>query len=128
MGLQQHWNGERSRIHNCYNGIGSWFYQALGGINTDEKNPGYKHVFIRPQLVDGISWVDVSKDTPYGELKSRWEKSDSLFTMDVQIPVGSTATVILPVTSKQVSVNGEVLGTSGNLEISSGNYQIRCEL
>lgn len=124
----EHWNGERSRIHNCYNGIGSWFYQALGGINTDEKSPGYKHVFIRPQLVDGISWVDVSKDTPYGELKSRWEKSDSLFTMDVQIPIGSTATVILPVTPKQVSVNGEVLDASGNLEISSGNYQIRCEL
>ena len=26
----EHWNGARSRIHNCYNGIGSWFYQAAG--------------------------------------------------------------------------------------------------
>lgn len=28
----EHWNGERSHIHNSYNGIGSWFYQALAGI------------------------------------------------------------------------------------------------
>ena len=28
----EHWDGIRSRIHNCYNGVGSWFYQALGGI------------------------------------------------------------------------------------------------
>jgi len=25
------WNGKRSRVHNCYNGIGIWFYQALAG-------------------------------------------------------------------------------------------------
>ena len=26
----EYWSGERSRVHNCYNGIGTWFYQALG--------------------------------------------------------------------------------------------------
>lgn len=124
----EHWNGDRSRIHNCYNGIASWFYQSLGGINTDEKSPGYKHIFIRPQLVNGISWVDVSKDTPYGELKLRWEKNDASFVMNVHIPVGSTATVLLPVNSKQVSVNGKESGVVEQLEISSGDYQIRCTL
>ena len=24
----EYWSGERSRVHNCYNGIGTWFYQA----------------------------------------------------------------------------------------------------
>lgn len=122
----EHWNGERSRIHNCYNGIGSWFYQALGGINTDEKNPGYKHIFIRPQLVEGISWVDVSKDTPYGELKLKWEKDNASFVMNVHIPVGSTATVLLPVESKQITVNGKDSDSSRSLEISSGDYRICC--
>ena len=23
----EYWSGERSRVHNCYNGIGTWFYQ-----------------------------------------------------------------------------------------------------
>ena len=34
----------RSHIHNCFNGIGSWFYQALAGINPDETQPGYKNI------------------------------------------------------------------------------------
>jgi alpha-L-rhamnosidase len=40
----EHWNGRRSHIHNCFNGIGSWFYQALAGINPDETQPGYKNI------------------------------------------------------------------------------------
>lgn len=26
---------DRSRVHNCYNGIGTWFYQAIAGIRPD---------------------------------------------------------------------------------------------
>ena len=37
----EYWSGERSRVHNCYNGIGTWFYQALGGLRTDPALPGY---------------------------------------------------------------------------------------
>ena len=92
----EHWNGHRSHIHNCYNGIGSWFYQALAGINPDEAQPGYKHIVIRPQVIDSITWVKASKDTPYGKLKVDWKKEDNKFIMNVTIPAGSTATVYLP--------------------------------
>ena len=92
----EHWNGRRSHIHNCYNGIGSWFYQALAGINPDEQNPGYRHIIIRPQVIDAISWVKASKDTPYGRVEVKWEKVSGRFVMSVKIPVGSTATVHMP--------------------------------
>lgn len=107
----EHWNGHRSHIHNCYNGIGSWFYQALAGINPDEAQPGYKHIIIRPQLVDEITWVKASKDTPYGLLQVNWENKDGKFKMNVRIPVGSTATVFLP--------NGEIV------DLNSGSYTIK---
>lgn len=124
----EHWNGERSHIHNCYNGIGSWFYQALGGILPDEKAPGYKHVFIQPQLVNGLTWVDVSKDTPYGPLKVKWEKTDTSFNMDVDIPVGCEATLTLPVEAKTVSINKEQSDELNTFQIQSGHYQITCSL
>lgn len=66
------WNGERSRLHNCYNGIGSWFYQALGGILPTQ--PGYRHVAIYPQTPQGVSWVEVTEETPYGTLRVRWDR------------------------------------------------------
>ena len=46
------WDGNRSRVHNCYNGIGIWFYQAVAGIRPDEDAPGYRHFFIDPQPID----------------------------------------------------------------------------
>ena len=65
-GTWEHWDGDRSRLHNCFNGIGSWFYQALGGIVPLE--PGYRKVSIRPQVPDGLEWVKVTQNTPYGPI------------------------------------------------------------
>ena len=110
----EHWNGARSRIHNCYNGIGSWFYQALGGITPDEAQPGYKHINIRPQIVTEIDWVKVSKDTPYGKLSVNWEKKGAKVDINVEIPVGSTATLYTP--------DGK------SITLPSGNHSVSCKM
>lgn len=122
----EHWNGERSHIHNCYNGIGAWFYQALAGIMPDESQPGYKHIWIKPQVVNDISWVQASKDTPYGLLKVRWEKKEASFVLDVQIPVGTSASVALPFPAESVCVNGQPSQGKEVLELESGSYRIEC--
>ena len=90
------WEGSRSQIHNCFNGIGTWFYQALAGLAPDENAPGYRHMTICPQLVEGIDWVKVSKDTPYGMVDLKWEKNGNSFAIDVNLPFGTSATVTLP--------------------------------
>ena len=124
----EHWNGERSHIHNCYNGIGAWFYQALAGIMPDESQPGYKHIWIKPQVVNDISWVQASKDTPYGLLKVRWEKKEASFVLDVQIPVGASASVSLPFPVENVRVNGQPSESKETLDLESGSYRIECSL
>ena len=111
----EHWNGRRSHIHNCYNGIGSWFYQALAGIRPDDKQPGYRHMYIRPQHVDGIDWVKASKNTPYGEVSVAWKKENGAFVLDVEIPVGSSATVCMP--------DGSV-----GIVLTSGRHSLSCRL
>lgn len=100
----EYWNGYRSRIHNCFNGIGSWFYEALGGITPDEKHPGYEHVFIAPQYVDGLTNVKVTKPTPYGNIHSEWKVEGKVFTLSVSIPFGSSATVTLPGSNKKQTI------------------------
>ena len=86
-GVWEEWDGGRSHLHNCYNGIGSWFYQALGGIVPDE--PGYRHVTIDPQRPAGLDAVEVSQDTPYGVIKVQ-RKGDAL---EVELPVGVKASI-----------------------------------
>ena len=92
----EHWNARRSRIHNCYNGIGSWFYQALAGIQGDPSEPAYRHFFIRPQLPDSLSFVRALKPTPYGNITVDWKRSASTFDLRLTIPVGTTASVLCP--------------------------------
>ena len=124
----EHWNGARSHIHNCYNGIGSWFYQALAGIVPDETVPGYKHVLIAPQPVEGISWVKASKETPYGTLEVNWEKSAGTYTLDIRIPIGCEATVQLPIKANSLSINGLERTGQTPLDLSSGDYHIVCAI
>ena len=83
------WNGKRSRVHNCYNGIGIWFYQALAGIRPDPEQPGYKHFFIDPQRCEGIDWIRASMPTPYGTISVDINGD----IMCVNIPEGTTATI-----------------------------------
>ncbi|MBQ5975927.1 MAG: family 78 glycoside hydrolase catalytic domain [Bacteroidales bacterium] len=87
---------DRSRVHNCYNGIGIWFYQALAGIRSDPEEPGYRHFFIDPQPCEGVEWVKATKPTPYGTIRVDIEKGQ----LKVEIPQGSTATVF-PGTPKE---------------------------
>ena len=125
----EHWNGDRSRIHNCYNGIGRWFHQALAGITPDESLPGYKHINIRPQLVEGITWVKATKDSSYGPIAVNWNREENEFTLNIEIPAGCTATVTLPAGAKDIVVDaqeGEVQGET--VSLPSGTYQIACLL
>ncbi|MBP5340975.1 MAG: family 78 glycoside hydrolase catalytic domain [Bacteroidales bacterium] len=80
---------DRSRVHNCYNGIGIWFYQALAGIRPDEQQPGYKHFFIDPQPCKGIEWVRCTKPTPYGTIRVELRNGQ----LKIGIPESTTATL-----------------------------------
>lgn len=123
----EHWNGARSHIHNCYNGIGSWFYQALAGIQPDEEQPGYQHIFIKPQMVDGLTWVKASKHTPYGNVTVNWTLKRNSLLVEIEVPIGSTATFVPPRSFAPISLNGMQLHWDDDLELQSGKYIIVCE-
>ena len=80
---------DRSRVHNCYNGVGIWFYQALAGIQPDPEQPGYQHFFIDPQPCEGVEWVRATKPTLYGTI--RVEINDN--RLKLTVPEGTTATL-----------------------------------
>ena len=87
-GVWEEWDGGRSHLHNCYNGLFSWFYQALGGIVPEE--PGYRKVRINPQVPAGLEWVDVRQETPYGPIVVQRKGK----RLHVELPVGVNATIV----------------------------------
>ncbi|NIG54106.1 family 78 glycoside hydrolase catalytic domain [Chitinophaga sp. Cy-1792] len=80
--------------HYSYGAVGDWLYRTVAGI--DAAQPGYRHIRIAPQPGGGITWVRASYNCPYGKIVSNWKKEGDKLQMEVEIPTGTTATVIIP--------------------------------
>ncbi len=124
----EHWNGARSHIHNCYNSIGSWFYQAVGGIRPLENLPAYRKVRIQPQIPGGMTWANTSQETPFGKLVVNWKLTGDLMELDIEIPVGVEAEVVIPPSAKSYKLNNKEYEMAGNeeteVELKSGKFKI----
>jgi alpha-L-rhamnosidase len=92
----EQWNGYYSHIHSCFTSLDGWFYQGLAGIQADRTAPGFKKVIIKPAIVGDLTWVKAHFDSPYGRIVSHWRRDAHKLTMDVTIPVNTSATVFVP--------------------------------
>ena len=126
----EHWDGARSRIHNCYHGAGSWFYLAIGGIQPLEDFPGYRRFVVAPRPPESLTWAEMSKETPYGTITIAWQKEDGKMKVQLGIPVGSTACLVLPNGTENCGIDSETRepDQDGNILIESGNYCIEYQL
>jgi len=93
---REHWDEGGSYNHPMFGGGLIWFYQNLAGMKADPDEPGYRHINFKPQVVEELTNVKYFNKTPYGRAGIQWLNSDNAFTMKVEIPVGSTATLSIP--------------------------------
>lgn len=113
---REKWDEEGSHNHPMFGGGLVWLYRKLAGMNADPDAPGYKHIVFRPQLVEDIQFVKYFNHTPNGEAGIHWENENQQFTMQVTVPVGSEATVYVPLLiGKNVSENGHPIGESDHV-------------
>jgi len=97
--LTEAWDaGPRSsQDHFMLGGSEEWFYRGLGGIDFDMSRAKDERITVRPQMVDGVSWVKCSYDSVLGKIQSEWHQEDGATSIDIAIPPRATATLILPV-------------------------------
>ena len=73
----------------------TWCYQYIGGIRPAEA--GYKHIVLKPAFdIPNCEWANVSYNTPYGPLVSRWQKTLQHLDWHVEVPCNTTAELYLP--------------------------------
>ena len=121
----EYWSGERSRLHNCYNGIGTWFYQAVGGIRLDEANPGYRHFYVDPQIPNGVTWAKVTKESPYGTIAVNWKlEDDNQLNLQLTVPAGTTATICIPNNAVSCKMNKKKVSIKKQtVDVEAGHYE-----
>ena len=76
--------------------LGIWLYENLAGIKSDPEQPGFKHIIMRPEPVEGLAFARASHRSPYGLITSDWQKKDGVFHWNITVPVNTSATVFVP--------------------------------
>ena len=71
-----------------------WMHRVIGGLAP--ASPGYRELRVEPRPGGGLSWARTSHLTPYGLAEVSWRREHGRLTVDVTVPAGSTATVVLP--------------------------------
>jgi len=72
----------------------------MAGIQTDETNPGFRHIIFAPQPDTRLDYAKAAIDTRHGLVKAGWRKSGEGFAYEFTVPEGCTA---------EARLNGRVL-------------------
>jgi len=132
--LYENWKvgsgNDASLNHIMFGEIGAWFYKAIGGIRVDPQSPGFKNILLKPNFVKNLTMANVTHDSPYGTIVSKWERKKGRIYYDVVVPANSTASLYLPngysLNKAQLS-NGEkiTLNASGSVyDLKAGSYKL----
>ena len=118
-----------------FGSVSEWFYKGLAGIKPAPEAVGFDKIIIAPQPVGDLKWVNASYESVHGKIISEWTRDMGRFKLHVRIPVGATATVVVPATGvSTVMESGNAIGrgegirlvsqTAGQvvLAIGSGDY------
>lgn len=84
---------DSSYNHYALGCVGDWMYRNLGGIKL--KKAGFKEVEISPDFNCGLTQCYTAVETCNGLLVVQWQKAEEQISMEVVVPIGTTAEVVI---------------------------------
>ncbi len=110
--------GMNSFNHYAYGAIGDWMYREMVGLDTYEDGVGYKHIRVKPHIGGDFTFASASLETYYGRLSNSWKVADGNVSMDVEIPVNTTATVYIPANNAgDIKEGGKILSQVSEVKV-----------
>jgi alpha-L-rhamnosidase len=116
--LWQNREGSSMNSHNhpMFGSVGAWFYKALAGINLAPGTTGFEKVLIEPRMVRDLTHASGSTRTVRGEIACAWSRTERTVRVEVTIPFGSEAEIVVPklgIRSVRISEGGRAVWTGG---------------
>ncbi|WP_082571305.1 family 78 glycoside hydrolase catalytic domain [Agromyces sp. Root1464] len=90
--------------HYALGAVADFLHRVVGGL--EELEPGYRRVRIAPRPGGGLGRASVRHDSPFGTISCEWVREGGRMTVELRIPVGVTAEVVLPDGTDQVETVG----------------------
>ncbi len=115
--------------HYAFGCVDDWLYRRLAGIQL--AGPGYRESRIDPDVVGPLTAVSAGIQTPYGELASRWVRTDAGdVALVVNVPPNATSIIHLPDAARNVHVNGQAAGPEAlpRIPVGSGEHSVTFHL
>ncbi|PZG19665.1 hypothetical protein C1I95_11155 [Micromonospora craterilacus] len=92
----EHWSVQaRSLGHYFLGTLDDWNYHYVAGIRPSAET-GYRDITIAPAVTGLLDHASATTQTPWGPVSSNWRQQDRRLSLDVHVPVGTTATVEVP--------------------------------
>ncbi|UUF12970.1 MULTISPECIES: alpha-L-rhamnosidase [Flavobacterium] len=120
---------DASLNHIMFGEIGAWMYKGLGGIFPDENAPGFKHILLKPNFVNGLDFFESEHISPYGKIVSNWKRENKNILYQVIVPPNSNASFYLgknstfTCNSKDIIVTNE--GIYKVIQLKSGSFSFK---
>jgi alpha-L-rhamnosidase len=95
-------NPKDSQDHFMLGDAEEWFYRGLAGIDLDLARPGGQQIILRPALLKEVHGASATVQSVLGVIRVSWVYHD-VWSLDVEIPPGASATVYLPGPSRGIT-------------------------
>ena len=111
-----------SHNHPMFGSVGSWLYKALAGINLAPGATGFEKILIAPQMVRDLTHASGSTMTVRGEVACAWSRTERTVRVEVTVPFGSEAEIVIPklgIRDFKVSEGGRTIWTGGDFIVGA---------
>jgi alpha-L-rhamnosidase len=111
-----------SHNHPMFGSVGSWLYKALAGINLAPGTTGFEKILVQPQMVRDLMHASGSTMTVRGEVACAWSRTERSIRVEVTIPGGSEAEVVIPklnIRNVKVSEDGKTIWVGGKFIVGA---------
>ncbi len=104
-----------SHNHPMFGSVGAWLYKGLAGINLAPGTTGFEKILIVPGTVRDLMHASGSTMTVRGEVACAWSRTERTIRVEVTIPGGSEAEIVIPklnIRNVKVSEGGQTVWTA----------------
>lgn len=89
-------SGIGSLNHYSKGAVITFLHRYVAGIRPDEDHPAYQRFTVAPMPGGGLTRAEAVHDSRRGRVRSAWSIAGGTFSLEVEVPPGAEAEVVLP--------------------------------